>query len=57
MKEKKRTKKNESGRRETATMANVTKIIAKHFGMVKATRLEILVRLVEEGERFVSSCR
>ena len=55
-KERKRAKKNESGRRETARMAAALETIGKHFGMQKATKREILVRLVDGGELHVSSC-
>ena len=48
-------KKNENGREGTAIMATALKIIEKHFGMKKPTRREILARLVEEGESFLSS--
>ena len=54
--ERKRVKKNESGRRETAMMANALGIIGKHLEMVKPIKREILIGLVDRGEGFVSLC-
>jgi len=53
-KERKRVKKNESGRRETARMAAALGEIGKHFWMEKPTKRDILVRLVDGGELHVS---
>lgn len=47
--ERKRTKKNESGRRETERTGAAMSAIAEHFGTEGASRREILARLVEEG--------
>ena len=54
-KERKRTKKNECGRRETARMTDALEIIGKHLGMVKPFKREILVGLVDRGEESISS--
>lgn len=48
--ERKRKNKNESGKEETKRMRKAIEIIAKHLGMQKSNRREILARLVEEGE-------
>ena len=51
-----RMNKNESGRVETARRAAALKAIRNHFGMEKATNCDVLMRLVDEGGLFVSSC-
>lgn len=48
--ERKKMRKNESGKEDTRRMRNAMKLIEKHFGMQKANKCEILARLVEEGE-------
>jgi len=48
--ERKRMKKNESGKEQTKRMGRAMGIVEKHFGMQKANKREILARLVEEGK-------
>ena len=51
--ERRKERKNETGRRETKRMKDAFKIVSERFRMRNATRCEILARLAEAGEFFV----